>query len=237
MRRHLPLPGRRSAFTLLEAAIALSLVVVLMSSAILAAKGGQGAFRATQAATDLETRTRRALDRIAMELVGAGDVEPISALLGTSAVVYSQARPWDWDKSGSGAGDSLNGLTVLWGPRSRISLELEPGETNDGTDEDNDGLVDEGQVVLTRDYLGLAQRSYVLCTGVRELLEHELLNGWDDNDNDKDGTPNEAGDIVDEAGFNVHRVGEVLFLKLSLEESSENGNIVRTLETSVRLRN
>ena len=82
--------GPRGAFTLVEAAVAITLLVVLMSSVILAAKSSQGAVSATQSASGLEARTRRALDRIAMELMGAGDVEPISALLGTSAVVYSQ---------------------------------------------------------------------------------------------------------------------------------------------------
>jgi hypothetical protein len=67
----------------------------------------------------------------------------------------------------------------------------------------------------------------VLCHGVRELLEGEVADGDDDNGNG----------VSDEAGFNVHRVGDVLFVRLSVEESLENGTIVRTLETSVRLRN
>ena len=221
----------------MEAAVAITLLVVLMSSVILAARSSQGAVSATQSASGLEARTRRALDRIAMELMGAGDVEPISALLGTQAVVYSQARPWDWDNNDSGAGDGVAGLTMLWGPRMRLALEMEPGESDDGVDEDGDGLVDEGQIVLTRDHLGANEQTSILCKGVRELLEGEALNGSDDNDNDKDGTTNEAGDIVDEAGFNVHRVGDMLFLKLSMEEALETGTIVCTLETSVRLRN
>jgi hypothetical protein len=35
----------------------------------------------------------------------------------------------------------------------------------------------------------------------------------------------------------VHRVGDVLWIRLSVEEPIETGTLVRTLETSVRLRN
>jgi hypothetical protein len=62
---------------------------------------------------------------------------------------------------------------------------------------------------------------------VGELGEGETANGADDNGNG----------IIDEGGFNVFQDGDVLYLRLSLEEPGEDGSIVRTLETSVRLRN
>jgi type II secretory pathway pseudopilin PulG len=218
----------RAAFTLLEAAIAVVLTGLLMSSAILFAKGGQGAFRATQNATDVEARVRRALDRMVMELLSAGNLEPIAPLMGSSTVVYSLVKPWDWNKldASDGAGDGVAGLTPLWGLRNSLTFEQEPGESNDGVDEDGDGLVDEGCVVLTIDLLGNPRR-VVLCSGVGELGEGETANGADDNGNG----------IIDEGGFNVFQDGDVLYLRLSLEEPGEDGSIVRTLETSVRLRN
>ena len=219
----------RAGLSLVEMAIAVSLVVLLMASAILAAKGGQGAFRATQTATDVETRVRRTLDRVATELLCAGNMlpDPIPAQFGTSFLDYCQVRPWDWDNSGAGAGDGVNGVNVLWANPSRITFELEPGETDDGTDEDGDGLVDEGRVVLVRDVGGANEHRVVLCSGVRELLEGEEANGLDDNGNG----------VVDEEGFNIHQIGNVLYVRLSVEVPGENGSIVRTLETSVRLRN
>ena len=209
---------------MVEAMIVLALLALLMSSAILAAKGGQGAFRATQNASDVETRVRRTLDRVAIELLSVGEEELFpnpAGQFGTSDLLFRQARSWNGNE-----GDAVNGLSILWGDQNRVAFELERGETNDGADEDGDGLVDEGCVVLTRD-VGGDDRRVILCTGVRELLEGEIANGADDNGNG----------IIDEAGFNIHRVGNVLFLRLSLEEPGETGSIVRTLETSVRLRN
>jgi len=180
--RH-PSTHARSAsagFTLVEVAITLVLVALLMSSAILAAKGGQGAFRATQNASDLETRARRALDRIATELLSVGEQELLpnpSGQFGTSDILFRRVRSWD-----GAVGDGLNGLTILWGDQNRLAFEQDMEETNDGTDEDGDGLVDEGRVVLTRD-VGGDERRVILCTGVRELLEGEIANGADDNGN------------------------------------------------------
>lgn len=214
----------RAGFTMIEVVVAVSLLVLLMSSAILAAKGGHGAFRATQNTTDVETRIRRALDRAAIELLSVGEEELFpnpTGQFGTSDLLYRQARSWNGNE-----GDAVNGLSILWGDQNRLAFEQERGETDDGTDEDGDGLVDEGCLVLTRD-VGGDDRRAVLCTGVRELLEGEIANGADDNGNG----------IIDEAGFNIHRVGDVLYLRLSLEEPGETGSIVRTLETSVRLRN
>src|SRR5688500_8564681 len=142
----------RAGFTLIEAVIAAALLILLLSSAILAAKGGQGAFRATQDANDVETRLRRALDRVALELLSVGEEELLpnpTGQFGASDLLYRQARSWDGN-----AGDGVNGLNILWGPQNRLAFEYEAEETNDGTDEDGDGLVDEGRIVLTRDVGG-----------------------------------------------------------------------------------
>jgi len=222
------LHSARAGLTLVETVISVVLFLLLMSSAILAARGGQGALRSNQGATELETRARRALDRMAMELLGAGSLEPIAPILGSPTVVYSQIRPWNWDKldANLGPGDGVAGLQPLWGLRNSLTLEMEPGESDDGVDEDGDGLIDEGQVILTLDLLG-TPRPVVLCNGVRELGEGEAANGLDDNGNG----------IVDEGGFNVLRTGDVLQLRLTLVDRIEGETVVRTLETSVRLRN
>jgi hypothetical protein len=210
---------RAAGFTLLELIMAGSLLALLASSALLAARGGMGAFRATQDASDVETRVRRALDRVVFELLSAGTSELFPA--------------WD-DLDGDFGTDDLNfakvtglaGTAPVFGPVHKVALELAPGEANDGLDNDGNGLIDDGVLVLTRDVGGTEQRT-ILCRDVRRLLEGEIADGDDDNGNG----------VSDEAGFNVHRVGDVLFVRLSLEAPLETGSIVRTLETSVRLRN
>jgi hypothetical protein len=206
----------RAGFTLLEAAITAALFLLLMSSAIMAARGGLGAFRATQGTSDAEARVRRALDRAVFELLSAGASELLpdpDGVFGTSNLQFRRAV-------------GLDGTTPLWGPTNSLAFEYAQEEVNDGVDNDGNGLVDDGILVFTRD-VGGDEHRIILCRGVREFLEGEVADGDDDNGNG----------VSDEAGFNVHRVGQVLFVRLSVEESLENGTIVRTLETSVRLRN
>jgi hypothetical protein len=52
---------------------------------------------------------------------------------------------------------------ALLDPLHELAFELEPGESIDGIDEDGDGLVDEGRLVLSRDGVRLAE----LAVGVR----------------------------------------------------------------------
>ena len=200
---------------MVELVIAVALLVLLFTSAVLAARGGMGAFRATQDAGEAEARVRRALDRVAFELLSAsaGDLLPNPTSDWTSSLQYARTV-------------GLNGTTRVLANPDRLAFEYETGETDNSLDDDGNGLVDDGVLVLTRDVLGAEQR-VVLCHGVRERLEGEGANGADDNGNG----------LIDEAGFNVRRVGNVLFLRLSLEAAGENSTIVRTLETSVRLRN
>lgn len=207
---------RRAGFTLVEMAIAVALFLLLMSSAIVAARGGMEAFRSSQDLSDLETRARRALDRAVFELlaVGSSELAPNpTGSFGTDALEYRQAV-------------GLDGTAPVWGELRALALEPAEGELDDGVDNDGNGLVDDGELVLIRDVGGADQR-IVLCRGVRELAEGEAPNGADDNGNG----------VIDEAGFNVHRVGNVLFVRLSLEEAVPTGSVVRTLETSIRIRN
>lgn len=211
------LPRRaRAGFTLVEAAIAVALFLVLMSSAVVAARGGMNAFKAAQDVSDLETRARRALDRAVFELLscGASELSPNpTGSFGTKTLEFRQAT-------------GVAGNAPTFGAPLSLGFEFARGELDDDLDNDGNGLIDDGVLVLTRD-VGGTEKRVVLCSGVREYLEGEVGDGDDDNGNG----------LTDEAGFNVHRVGDVLFVRLSLEEPVDTGSVVRTLETSVRLRN
>jgi len=207
-------PHARAGFTLVEAAVAGALLILLLSSAVLAARGGMGAFRATQDTSGAETRVRRAVDRVVFELLSAGELLPNpTGDFGTENLQFRKPI-------------GLNGTTPDWGPICSLTLERAPGDPDDDLDNDGNGLIDDYVLVLTRDVGGNEHRA-VLCTNVAEMLEGEVANGDDDN----------ANGVRDEHGFNVHRVGDVLFVRLSVQEALETGTITRTLETSVRLRN
>jgi type II secretory pathway pseudopilin PulG len=217
----LPVPSTRAAragFTLLELTIAGLLITLLLSSAILAAKGGYGAFRATQDSSDVETRLRRALDRAALELLGVGAAElqpnPVGDF-GTDVVLYRRAV-------------GLNGTAVVWGDQNRLALELEQGELDNGIDDDGDGLVDERRLIFTRNIGGAGTQTVVLCNNVPELMPGEVVNGLDDNGNG----------VSDEAGFNVRRIGDILNVRLCVQQAFGEGQVATSiLSTSIVLHN
>ena len=120
------------------------------------------------------------------------------------------------------------GGAATWTNDKRIAFAYDPGEVDDGLDNDGDGLADEGQLVLTLD-VGLAtEQSVVLTSYVRELLEGELPNGNDDNGNG----------LLDEGGVSFELVGQTLMMRLTLEKRDTDNNLLtRTVETGIRLRN
>jgi hypothetical protein len=109
-----------------------------------------------------------------------------------------------------------------------LSWNLEAGENSNGVDDNKNGLVDEGQLLLTRNYLQANQQSVVLAHRVAKLLEGETKNNVDDNGNG----------LIDESGFCAFREGNLLRIRLTLQRSLRPGKIIQaTVETGVRLRN
>ncbi len=160
------------------------------------------------------------LDRIADELTGVGRSlifpDP-SSNFGTSILTYQRA-----------SGVTNAGL-VTWDTPSRLELQLDPAELDNGLDDDGDGLVDERQLVFTRNFGMANAQTIVLCTGIPKLAPGELPNNViDDNGNG----------VVDEAGFNIQRTGDLLTLRLTVQQPY-SGNRIATvsLETSIVLHN
>ena len=121
---------------------------------------------------------------------------------------------------------------VVWSPLRRLAFEYAPRVSNDGADNNSNGLVDEGRLVLTLDVGTPEERSVVLTNWVPELLEGELPNGIDDNQNG----------LVDERGFCIQRVadaaGDALLVRLSLQRRDANRRpLTKTIQARVRVRN
>lgn len=214
-----PRRGTRNGFTLLESMLALTLLCVVSGSVIMVSRDGSTAFDTANRSSQLESRVRRAMDRIAFELVTAiGDsIDPApEGPNGTPDFVFT--TPVDFV-----------GGAVVPSDLMRLAWVMEQGEVDDGLDNDGDGLVDEGQVILVRDF-GIAGQEITttLCRGVAETLEGEVPGNFvDENGNG----------IADEAGFCVQLEDNVLVVRLSLQDWGEDGVITRTLETGVGLRN
>ena len=209
----------RSGFTLIEILIGSFLLVVLGASVALAAARTRGAFQQTRLNASVESKLRQALSRVVGELqaVGLATVLPpnIDDEWGSSNITFQKA-------TGAPAG------AIVWGTTQRLSFEYEPGELDDGVDNDGDGLVDEGLLVFVRDDGGPAETRVVLVRDLAEFAEGEDENNADDNGNG----------IRDERGFNAHRVGNLLTIRLTVEGVGEGEiTVARSLSATVLLRN
>ena len=209
---------RRSGFTIVELALAMGVLGLALGLAGMVTRTGSAAYRASEAGRQVEQNVHRALDLAIKELeaTGADYLDPVLSL------------PEQFSKSLEYQHLLLQGSNAVVGPPSRLSLEYETGEINDGIDNNGNGLVDEGILVLVRNVGLTSQQRVVLCHGVRELLEGEVFNGTDDNGNG----------LNDEPGFFIQRTGSVLTIRLSVEGLGPLGQVlVRTAESSVRMEN
>lgn len=210
----------RAGLTLLELAISVTLLAIVLGVPGLLLTSSQRAYSTGATVGELDAQARRALDQVAERLARSGLSEvPQSAggpNVGWTAVDFREATGW------AGGG-------IAWGGPQQIRMQLEAGEVDDGLDNDGDELIDEQRLIWIEDFGLPGQRSFVLCTGVREAGEGETPgNGVDD---DGDG-------LIDEGGFNVRFDGERVLLELTLERRDSFGVVLaKTARRVVALRN
>jgi type II secretory pathway pseudopilin PulG len=209
----------RAGFTLVEALVAVVVAALLLGSIGLTVKTGGEEFRQGVTVSVLEARAHRAVERIAAELLAAG-ADTLSPApnppLGSSTLEFRVCTGW-------------SGTATTWGPTTRIERVADPRDPQDGVDNDHDGLVDEGQVVLTRDAGGAGEIRAVLADGVPRYLEGETANSADDNGNG----------LRDEAGLSFARdAAGTLTIRLTLQARDPHGQLMaRTVQTAVCARN
>jgi prepilin-type N-terminal cleavage/methylation domain-containing protein len=214
------MPYRRCAgFTVIELLVSVTVMGIVLTALGLVQARSATETKVMQARATAESRARRALDRVAEELTGVGHSlifpDP-SSNFGTSVLTYQRAT------------GVTNAGVVTWNTPSRVELQLDPRELDNGVDDNGDGLVDERRLVFTRNFGTANAQTAVLCTGIPKLAPGELANGIDDNGNG----------VIDEAGFNVRRIGDLLTLRITVQQPYA-GNQVATvsLETSIVLHN
>lgn len=207
-----------AGFTLIELMIAGTVLTLLVGAVVMISQATERAYHLGAVKASLEQQTAATIAKVMVELGIASSESLAPPLLpGTEAVAVQYVQA-----TGMVAGD------VEWTPVRRLAFEYETGEVDDGIDNNGNGLIDEGAVVLTEDLGGAGERRRVLTHWVRELAEGEEANGVDDNGNG----------LVDEPGFSLRRLGETLTVRLTLEKRSPDGMpLVRTARTSTRLRN
>jgi hypothetical protein len=162
---------------------------------------------------DLQARGRAALERMVRELRDSSRGTFSGLVAGASSITFQRATGFD-------------GSSVLWGPQETLEWRVSPGEIPDnGVDDNGDGLVDEGQIILTTD-VGLAtQRSVVLCDGVPRYAPNDVASRY--------GLAFPHGIF-----FLLDTTGKMLTLSLTLSRRSPRGVVASaTMTTSVLLQN
>jgi len=210
---------RTGGFTIIELLVAVGVLAIILTTVGMVQLRGNDASVSMHGRDNAESRARRALDRVAEELTGVGKSllfpDPDTDY-GAGAVTYQKP-----------IGVSNAGL-VLWSPTSSLDTRLDPNETNNGLDDDGDGLVDERELFLVRNLAGGGSQTVVFCTGIPELSEGEIVNDLDDNGNG----------VKDEAGFNVRRLGDLLTVRICVQAPFAGNQVATTrLETSIVLHN
>jgi prepilin-type N-terminal cleavage/methylation domain-containing protein len=214
--------SRSSGYSLVELMIAVTILAMVLGMLSLTGSANSAAFKSGISQAHVDSQLESAMQRVASELRVAGrtSLDPQLAPGGaTGALEYSQAL-------------ELVAGQIVWSPTRRLSFERPPQEPDDGLDNNSNGLVDEGRLVLTLDVGTPEERRVVLTNWVPELLEGELPDGLDNNGNG----------LVDERGFCIERAadasGESLVVRLSLQRRDANGRpLTKTMEARVRVRN
>lgn len=214
--------AREHGSTLLELLVALLLLGVVLSGVFQATERGMDLFRQSSVRGDVNARAGRLVQRLTKELLAVDDATLVPNLRPPAVGPYLGSPTLDFQAAESWAG------MLVTGPPTRIAWELEASELSNDLDDDGDGLVDEGQVSLTRNVGRADELRVVLANGVREYLAGELPNGLDDN----------ANGLTDERGLCFARAGDAVLLLVSLERPDGlGGSVVRTQQTSLMLRN
>lgn len=191
----------RAGFTLVEAMIAITLIGLVLTKLTMVMTEARRVHREESVSLALEEQAAQVLDRIAFAIIGsdADTIDPgVSAPFSTDVLKFQLSMGFEDGK-------------VVWGDPEQIGLRGDGSQLYWGQNVDE---VDE--------------RIVVWCNTVSEMLEGELLNGFDDN----------ANELDDELGLSFDKNGKSITIRLTLVRVDEEG--VRhevTEQTTVTCRN
>lgn len=199
---------QRRGLTLVEIVMSISLGALVVSSALQVVVRGTAVSDTASTGGELEEDLRRALDLATDSLRAArassGIVEDSSAGAPAGRLVFETLAFAD---------DAAPTTSENW-----IEVVPQPGEPWNGRDDDGDGLVDEGRLVLVRDPGLMGERRITLCDGIPRAGDGELPG--DDIDQDGDG-------LIDERGVEIVVEERGVLLRLSAEARTRDGEVLR----------
>ena len=213
--------GKHNAgLSLLEVMVATALLGAISGAIILATDSTSKSMRTGSVLAEMDMVGSRVLDRIGEELAVAQRIDVLPASPAAEAPFHTSQLDFQ--------ATTYIGAVVGLDDAARIGFEYQPGEADDGVDNNTNGLTDEGVVVFTEDVGLVNARRNVLCRWVREALEGEVLgNGVDDNGNG----------LRDEGGLCFDFDGDRVTIRLTLERADPQGLLLtRTFERTIALR-
>lgn len=139
-----PTKPEQAGFSLVEVLIASAVLAILVSAVLGIMVVGLQTFNSGNAITVIQNQARRIMDSIAKEIQPAGlstisPTPPALGSAGTHTITFQPCTGYD------GASDPPQ----QWGNVTTIAFAYDSGETNDGVDNNGDGLIDEGLVTKT----------------------------------------------------------------------------------------
>lgn len=209
---------RSAGFTSIEVVIATMLGGLLLLGVYSVLDSATDSTTTDMIAADLERSALKALAQVAeeMSLSGEAAIFPRLAPPLSAAGVFCQRAT------------GYSGGAVQWGPTRLIAFDYDVDDPNDGLDNDGDGRIDEGILVLRINPGAPGEHRVLLARHVAEFLAGEIENGLDDNGNG----------LVDERGFAITTQSGIHTIRLTLERGTPAGHVIsRTFETSVYPRN
>jgi hypothetical protein len=202
----------RRGSTLLEVVVAAGILAMVLGIPLMLVRSSERLQSTTTSRAELQARARRVLDRIAERLESASQLQAMAI----DGFDFQLATGWD-------------GTAVIWSPLERLELVPATNDPDDGVDNDRDGLVDEKDLVWTRD-VGLASEQVTqLCDDVPETMIGETPgDNVDDNGNG----------LVDEPGVAFEFLTERIVVRIGLVGRDSSGDRVEHLaERGIALRN
>lgn len=216
----IPARNNQSGLSLLELIIALGIFITVSAGISEVLITTSDTYTTGMTIARLDTKGRRALDRMATSIVGAGlttFVPNPDLPFGSTTLTFQRCAGFDSATS-----------AVEWGPVTRFELRDETSDPEDGLDNDRDGLIDERELVQVIDVGGVNETEFVMLSGVTRYLQGEEPNAVDDNGNG----------LVDEEGLVFGLVGTRLTIHITVAGRAADGLMLeRTVETSVVIRN
>ncbi|MAB79284.1 MAG: hypothetical protein CMJ89_08015 [Planctomycetes bacterium] len=192
---------KRGGFTIIEALIAMALVGLVLTKLTMVVTQAQKAHTNEVATMVLEDQAAQVLDRVAFAIIGS-DADTIDPVV---------EAPFSTDELSFRISMGVEEGEVIWGNPEQIGLRGDGSQLYWGQ---NVGEVEE--------------RIVVWCNTVSEMLEGELLNGYDDNGNSLD----------DELGLSFDKNGKSITIRMTLVKVDKEGRSREVTEqTTVTCRN